>query len=212
MKKVGIIGSGVVGQALARGFIKYGYEVEVGSRSGEASAALKEAVGDVTTGTFRDVAARAELVVITVRGSAAEGVVGDIADALAGKMVLDVTNPISDDPTENGVLQFFTTLEESLFERLQSAAPDALFVKAFNSVGSAHMVDPSFEQQPTMFYCGDDTVAKEAVRGVIEQFGWEPSDMGGKESARAIEPLCMLWCIPGFLNNEWHHSFKLLTR
>jgi hypothetical protein len=74
------------------------------------------------------------------------------------------------------------------------------------------MVNPQFKGgTPTMFICGNDDVAKKAVAGILAQFGWETADMGKSEAARAIEPLCMLWCIPGFLRNEWSHAFKLLT-
>jgi len=87
------------------------------------------------------------------------------------------------------------------------------FVKAFNSVGSALMVNPQFEGgRPTMFICGNDETAKQSVSRILDEFGWDSADMGKAEAARAIEPLCMLWCIPGFLRNEWTHAFKLLTR
>ena len=96
-------------------------------------------------------------------------------------------------------------------ERLQRAFPDAKFVKAFNFVGNALMINPQFEGgTPTMFICGNDETAKEIVRGILDQFGWEAANMGKAEAARAIEPLCMLWCIPGFIRNEWSHAFKLL--
>jgi hypothetical protein len=109
------------------------------------------------------------------------------------------------------VLKFFTTHDESLMERLQREYPEARFVKAFNSVGHAHMVNPAFQGgRPTMFICGDDEAARGKVAAILDQFGWEAADMGGPEAARAIEPLCMLWCIPGFLRNEWSHAFKLL--
>jgi predicted dinucleotide-binding enzyme len=131
---------------------------------------------------------------------------------LAGKPVIDATNPIADAPPVNGVLKFFTNLDESLMERLQREFGDARFVKAFNSVGNALMVNPKLKGgKPTMFICGNDDAAKQTVRGIVDQFGWETVDMGKAESARAIEPLCMLWCIPGMLRNEWAHAFKLLT-
>jgi predicted dinucleotide-binding enzyme len=124
---------------------------------------------------------------------------------------MDATNPIADAPPENGVLKFFTNLDDSLMEQLQREFPDVGFVKAFNSVGSALMVNPEFKNgKPTMFICGNDAKAKEVVAGIVEQFGWESEDMGGAEAARAIEPLCILWCIPGFQKNEWNHAFKLL--
>ena len=98
-----------------------------------------------------------------------------------------------------------------IYRRLQQEFPTAHFVKAFNSVGSALMVNPQFKAgKPTMFICGNDESAKRIVNGVLEQFGWETTDMGKVEAARAIEPLCMLWCIPGLLRQEWDHAFKLL--
>ena len=125
--------------------------------------------------------------------------------------MIDATNPIAPTAPENGVLKFFTNLDESLMERLQAAHPQAHFVKAFNSVGSARMVNPKYaEGKPTMFICGNDDSAKKAVSGVLDQFGWETLDLGTMQAARAIEPLCILWCIPGFLRNEWTHAFKVL--
>jgi len=98
-------------------------------------------------------------------------------------------------------------------ERLQREWPKARFVKAFNSVGAASMVNPAFAAgPPTMFICGDDASAKQVVAGILRQFGWDVADMGAAIAARAIEPLCLLWCIPGFLNDEWSHAFKLLHR
>jgi predicted dinucleotide-binding enzyme len=98
-------------------------------------------------------------------------------------------------------------------ERLQHEFVDVRFVKAFNSVGSACMVNPQFQGgKPTMFsFCGNDWAAKQTVSTILAQFGWETADMGKAEAARAIEPLCMLWCIPGFLRNDWAHAFKLLS-
>ena len=130
-----------------------------------------------------------------------------------GKTVMDATNPIADSPPAQGVLSYFTGPNESLGERIQAKLPQAHVVKAFNSVGNAFMINPRFEQgTPTMFYCGDNAGAKQQVADVIRQFGWEPYDCGGIIAARTIEPLCMLWCLPGFLRNEWNHAFKLLTR
>ncbi len=147
-----------------------------------------------------------------MKGAAALDVVRAADPAnLAGKPVIDVTNPIADAAPTNGVLKFFTTLDESLMERLQKEFPEVRFVKAFNSVGNAFFVDPKFAAgKPTMFICGNDEDAKKTVAGIVEQFGWEAADMGTAEAARAIEPLCMLWCIPGFLRNDWAHAFKLL--
>ena len=151
--------------------------------------------------------------VLAVKGTAAQDALRAAnASNLAGKPVIDATNPIADAPPVNGVLKFFTSLDESLMERLQREFGDVHFVKAFNSVGNACMVNPQFQGgKPTMFICGNDEAAKKTVSGILDQFGWETADMGKAEAARAIEPLCMLWCIPGFLRNDWTHAFKLLT-
>lgn len=210
--KVGILGSGDVAKALARGFLKHGHEVMLGTRSPEKLAPWKTNHPDGHVGRFADAARFGELVVLAVKGTAAaEALHAAGAANLSGKPVIDATNPLADAPPENGVLKFFTSLDESLMERLQREFEEARFVKAFNSVGNALMVNPHFEGgKPTMFICGNDAGAKQIVREILDQFGWETADMGQVEAARAIEPLCMLWCIPGFLRNEWGHAFRLL--
>ncbi|HUI07650.1 MAG TPA: NAD(P)-binding domain-containing protein [Verrucomicrobiae bacterium] len=212
--KVGILGSGDVAKALAGGFLKHGHEVVLGTRAPAKLANWAKQNPKIRVGTFAEAAKSAELVVLAVKGSgAANALRGAGATNLADKPVIDATNPIADGPPVNGVLQFFTGHDESLMERLQREFENARFVKAFNSVGNAFMVNPQFEGgPPTMFICGNDDTAKQMVRGVLNQFGWETADMGKAEAARAIEPLCMLWCIPGLLRNEWTHAFKLLTK
>jgi predicted dinucleotide-binding enzyme len=211
--KFGILGSGPVAQVLAKGLQKHGHEVHIGSRSPEKLAAFASETG-IPAGTFAEVAAWGEAVVLAVAGRVAEEAMRQAgADNVRGKVVVDTTNPIAEGPPVDGVLQFFTGPNDSLMERLQAAFPQARFVKAFNSVGNAFMVDPSFAGgKPTMFYCGNDAEAKAVVARVIEQLGWEGADMGSAAAARAIEPLCQLWCIPGLRENRWSHAFKLLTR
>lgn len=212
MKKIGILGSGMVGKALAAGFIKHGYEVMVGSRSPGKLEEWKGELGQgLRTGEFSETAAYGDVLVLATKGSAAvEALALSGPENTAGKTVLDATNPIADAEPVGGVLKFFTSLDESLLERLQSAFPDARFVKAFSSVGAAFMVDPPFSSRPTMFICGNDDSAKRDAKEILERFGWDAEDMGGVEAARAIEPLCMLWCIPGFREDRWTHAFKLL--
>jgi predicted dinucleotide-binding enzyme len=198
--KIGILGSGNVGQALFEGFKKYGYTVSIGSRD------VKKHKGTVN---YKDAANDADIIVLAVKGTAANDVlrlVGNIDD----KIIIDATNPISDNPPVNGVISFYTTLDKSQMERLQEDFPKAKFVKAFNSIGAAHMVNPKFSEKPTMFMCGNDAGAKKEVAKILEKFGFESEDMGNAESARIIEPLCILWCIPGFLHNDWNHAFRLL--
>lgn len=213
MKKVGILGSGDVGQALAKGFMLDGYEVMVGSRTGKKAAAVDEELGmDVPTGTFREVAEWGELIILAVKGSAAEGVAGDLKEELKDKTVIDVTNPVSDDEPEHGVLKYFTSLDESLAERIQAAAHGAKVVKAWNTVGHRNMIDPDFGTMPTMPICGNDEGARQEVAALLTSFGWEAEDMGRVTAARAIEPLTILLCIPGFVRGEWTHAFKMIKK
>jgi predicted dinucleotide-binding enzyme len=202
-----------VGKVLGAGFLKHGHQVMMGTRgeSKLAEWAKKNPKGSV--GSFADAAKFADLVVLAVKGTVAlEALRAAGAGNLSGKVILDATNPIADAPPVHGVVKFFTNLDESLMERLQREFPAARFVKAFNSVGNAYMVNPQFKGgKPTMFICGNDEAARQTVRGILDQFGWETADMGYAEAARAIEPLCMLWLIPGFLRNQWSHAFKLLT-
>ena len=213
--RVGVIGSGAVGQTLADGFLKHGYEVMRGSREPGKLASWKNAAGGRgSIGSFAETARWGSIVVLAVKGSGAEEAVKLCGvDALAGKTVIDTTNPIADKPPVNGVLQYFTDINGSLMERLQRLAPDARFVKAFSSVGNALMVNPQLPGgKPTMFICGNDAEAKTQVREILDRFGWEIEDLGTVEAARAIEPLCITWCVPGFLRNDWVHAFKVLRK
>lgn len=211
--KVGILGSGDVGKALTGGFLKHGHDVMLGTRTPAKLADWATQNPKARVGSFADAAKFAELVVLAVKGTvAADALRAAGAENIARKPVIDATNPIADAPPSNGVLRFFTNLDESLMERLQREFDNVRFVKAFNSVGNACMVNPQFKGgKPTMFICGNDEEAKKIVSGILDQFGWETADMGKAEAARAIEPLCMLWCIPGFLRNDWVHAFKLLS-
>ena len=213
-KKIGVLGTGMVGQVLASGFLKHGHEVRIATRNPEKVADWLEKNPRGAAGTHKDVSQWADIIVLATKGTAAEEAMRlcDSA-ALAGKTIIDATNPIADAPPTNGVLHYFTTLEESLMERLQKATPAAHFVKAFNSVGNAFMVNPDFGGiRPTMFICGNDAGAKKDVTAILEHFGWDAEDIGGVEGARAIEPLCILWCMPGFTRNQWTHAFKLLKK
>lgn len=210
--KVGILGSGDVGRALAAGFLTHTHEVMLGTRSPAKLDDWKSANPSARVGSVSEAASFGDLLVLAVKGTAALDALREAgADSLAGKPVIDATNPIADQPPVNGVLSFFTSGNESLVERLQNEFPSARLVKAFNSVGHDLMVHPQLEGgPPTMFICGNDAEAKQVVSGILNDFGWEAADMGAVEAGRAIEALCILWCIPGFARNEWHHAFKLL--
>jgi predicted dinucleotide-binding enzyme len=210
-KRFGVLGSGDVGQVLATGLAAAGYDVRIASRTPGKLAGFSKKSG-IPAATFPDVAAWAEALVLSVKGTAAlEAIELAGPQNLVGKLVIDTTNPITDDPPVDGVLRFFTGPNESLLERLQAAHPKARFVTAFNSVGAELMVHPALNGgPPTMFYCGNDAAAKAVVAKVLEQLGWEGADMGSAVAARAIEPLAVLWCIPGFREDDWDHAFRLL--
>jgi predicted dinucleotide-binding enzyme len=212
--KIGIIGSGGVGQVLATAFLSEGHSVMLSSRDKAKKELVEWAAKKPSgsTGSFAEAAAFGELLVLATAGYAAVNAV-ELAgkNNFSNKVVIDATNPIDKTPPQNGVLKFFTSLDHSLMEQLQDLVPAAKFVKAFNSVGNALMYKPSLGGiRPSMFICGNDENAKKTVAQILDAFGWETEDMGKAEAARAIEPLCILWCIPGFLHNDWKHAFKVL--
>jgi predicted dinucleotide-binding enzyme len=212
MKKIGVLGSGKVGEVLADGFLVHGHAVMRGSREPAKLAAWKTgAQGAASVGTVAETAAWGDIIVLAVKGTGAEPAIAEAGAAnLAGKLVIDTTNPISDAPPRNGALQYFTGANESLIQRLQAQVPQAKFVKAWNSVGNGFMVNPKLGTTPSMFICGNDAGAKQETSEILTKFGWEPVDVGGVELGYAVEALCILWCAPGFLHNDWAHAFKYL--
>lgn len=210
-KKVGIIGSGHVALALAKGFSKLGCAVMLGSGNSEKRLELQQQTS-ARTGSFEETAVFGDLLVLAVKGTAALDVLSSLPEAaVAGKTIIDTTNPIADQPPVHGVLQYFTPQNGSLGAMLQTACPQAHIVKAFNSVGNALMIQPQFAGgTPTMFICGNHQPANDEVADYARAFGWEVEDMGKIEAAGAIEALCILWCLPGFTQNRWTHAFKLL--
>lgn len=213
--KIGILGSGGVAQALAKGFLKHGDEVCLGTHHPEKLAEFMETTQKkARVGSFLEAAHFGEMLVLAVKGTAALSVIQLLGEEpLKGKTIIDTTNPIADAPPDHGVLNFFTGLDDSLMERLQKAAPMAHFVKAFSCIGNALMVNPDFgDTRPTMFLCGNHSPSKNRVADLVQKFGFEPEDMGGAEAARAIEPLCILWCLPGFLKNDWTHALRWMKK
>lgn len=214
--KIGILGSGIVGRTLGTAFLKEGYEVMLGTRD-ISKPAVQEWLtdnSDAKVGLFKDCASFGEILVLATSGKGTLDMI-QLAEPsnFSDKVIIDATNPIDTSSPEQGVMKFFTNTHNSFLEELQKNLPEAKLVKAFNSVGSALMYQPDFDGiKPTMFICGNNAEAKLQVSKILEQFGWEAEDMGSAVSARAIEPLCILWCIPGFLHNQWSHAFKLLKK
>ncbi len=211
--RIGVLGSGIVGRTLAAGLAGKGHEVMIGSRD---PGKLDEwAAGDgagVATGTFADVAAHGELLILATLWTGTESALGLAgAESLRGKVLIDATNPLAyrETPPPGLALGF----DDSGGEQVQRWVPDARVVKAFNIVGAGHMIDPDFpDGPPDMFICGDDDEAKATVTGLLEQLGWPVTDIGGIDGARLLEPLGMLWVVCGFRSGSWNHAFRLLRR
>jgi len=209
---IGIIGSGPVGQALAIGFQRYDYPVILASRQPDKRKELEEQLGkELLTDDLPTTAAKSDIIVLAVKGNAARAALERCGEEhLEKKIIIDATNPIADEEANNGVVKFYTSPNRSQMEELQRCVPGARFVKAFSCVAAAFMVDPPFAEQPSMFICGNDQSAKEKVGRIVEEFGWAVEDMGQAEAARAIEPLAMLYCIPGIRDGKWNHAFRLI--
>src|SRR5437660_2635759 len=170
--KVGILGSGDVGQALGRGFVARGHDVMLGSRNpkGEGLAKWLRAAkgkGKATTGSFEEAAKHGEVVVLATLGAAVEEVLKTAGHArFDGKVVIDVTNPLADDPN----LVPFVGMTDSLGERIQRALPRARVVKAFNTVPNTQMVDPKFAGGAAdLMICGNDGAAKNGALRIATQ-------------------------------------------
>ena len=209
--KIGIIGSGIVAQTLAAGLVAHGHQVMLGTRDPAKLAAFVAQHPGIQVDGVAQAAAFAELGILAVKGTGALEAARAAAAGFAGKTVIDTTNPIKEEAPVDGVLGFFTGPNDSLMEQLQREFKAIRFVKAFNSVGSASMIDPKFAGgPPTMFIAGDDAQARAQVAQLLAEVGWDVEDLGKAVAARAIEPLAILWCIPGFLRNDWVHAYKML--
>jgi 8-hydroxy-5-deazaflavin:NADPH oxidoreductase len=200
--KIAILGSGAVGQALARGYDKHGHEVRIGTRKGD--------VDGLPTGTPSEVAGWAEMAVLAVAGTASEDVARSVAEPLADKVFIDATNPLD---FSTGAAGLFVGHDDSLGERVQRAAPRSRVVKAYNIVGNTLMVDPQLPGgPPTMLIGGDDEGAKSVVTQLLHDTGWEVADLGGIEASRYLEPLAIAWVRYGSGNGSWEHAFRMLHR
>jgi len=212
--KVGILGSGEVGQALGRGFASRGHDVKIASRTPKSEALAKwqtQAKGKTSTGTFAETAKHGEVLVLATLGSAVEEVLRLAGPPnMAGKVLIDVTNPLDFSQGPNPGL--FIGPNDSLGERVQRRVPEAKVVKCFNTVSNTQMVDPKFAGgNPEMMICGDDAAAKKTVAGILKEFGWPGTiDIGGIEGARWLEATVPLWVLVGSQIGRWDHAFKVV--
>jgi predicted dinucleotide-binding enzyme len=200
--RIGILGSGLVGQSLARGLTRHGHEVRIGTR--------KDAVGDLPVGSPTEVVEGADLVFLSVQGTAAVDVAVGVREQLRGKVLVDTTNPLD---FSSGAPGLFVGHTDSLGEQVQRAVPDAYVVKAYNTVGNTLFVDPDLPGgPPTMLIGGNSDDAKATVTGLLEETGWDVVDLGGIEASRWLEPICIAWVLYGSRTGSWDHAFRLLRR
>jgi 8-hydroxy-5-deazaflavin:NADPH oxidoreductase len=212
--KIGILGTGDVGGALGTAFVTLGNDVRMGSRSASNEKALawaKEAGPRASVGTFADAAAFGDVVVLATLGTANESALRSAGpENLAGKVVIDATNPL--EASGGGPLRLAVAGYDSAGERVQRQLPGSRVVKAFNTVGHAHMFRPDFPGgPPDMFICGDDG-AKEQLTAILRDFGWGVIDVGGIESSRYLEAMCVVWVLHALRTGTWNHAFKLLAK
>ena len=211
--RVGILGTGDVGKALGRGFVTIGHQVRLGSRGAandKAIAWAKELGPSASTGTFADAASFGEVIVLATLGVANESALrGAGLDTFRGKVVIDATNPL--DFSAGMPPKLAVSGNDSAGERVQRLLPDAHVVKAFNIVGNAFMFRPSFPGgPPDMFIAGNSDEAKKTVGSILKDFGWGVVDVGGIESSRYLEAMCMVWVLSAIRSNNWSQAFKLL--
>ncbi len=213
--RIGILGTGDVGQSLGKGFCDQGHEVRMGTRdpAGDKVRAWVAANGPrASAGTFAEAAEFAEVAVVATLWSGTESALRLAGpERLAGKVVIDATNPLAFVPNAPPGLAVGHT--DSAGEQVQRWLPAARVVKAFNTVGAPHMVHPRFPGgPPDMFICGDDDDAKRVVTELCVAFGWQVIDVGGIAGARLLEPLCLVWLQYGIRSGSWNHAFKMLHR
>jgi predicted dinucleotide-binding enzyme len=213
--KVGILGSGDVARTLGSAFIELGHPVKLGSRTptSEVLTSWKQKAGaHASVGTFAEAAAYGEVLVLSTHGVENESAIRMAGPKLfSGKVVIDTTNPLQNLP--NALPSLAYGWSDSAGERVQKLLPDAHVVKAFNTVGYAHMFKPTFPGgPPDMFYCGNDAASKKKVGEWLRAFGWNPVDIGGIEGSRLLEPMCVLWVTIGILGGNWGIAWKLLHK
>src|SRR3954469_20436114 len=200
--KIAILGSGVVGQPLATGYPKHGHEVKIGTRQSE--------VGGHPVDTPTGAAAWGDIVVLAAKGEIAVELATSVKDEVAGKVVIDTTNPLD---FSTGKPELFVGWNDSLGEQVQRAIPDAKVVKAYNIVGNTLMIDPDIlGGPPPMLIAGNDDDAKKTVTELLVDTGWEVSDLGGIEASRHLEAICIAWVLHGIASGGWDHAFKILKK
>ena len=212
--KIGVLGTGQVGQVLGASLVGLGYEVMIGSRDPNSQKVkdwVAHAAGGSSGGTFAEAAAFGQIIILATQWAGTANAI-ELAGAanFAGKIVIDVTNPLKDGP--NGP-ELAIGFSDSGGETVQRLLPDAKVVKAWNHVPAALMVSPHLlGETADMFICGNDAAAKQKVTIILKAFGCPVIDLGGIEQARLTEALTGLWIRYMVISGNWQHAFKLIRK
>lgn len=209
---VAVLGNGVVGTTLGKGFAAIGYEVIFGTRDvhGAKTQAALQAVPGARATSFAEAARLGDLAVAALPWDGLEaGLKAAGAHNLAGKLVIDPSNPLD---FSTGVPTLAIGHTDSAGEFVQRLLPQSKVVKAFSIIGAARMVNPQLtDGTPDMLIAGDDGAAKAQVSDLLRAFGWrQPIDLGGISASRLLEPLTLIWITYALQNNHWTHGFSLL--
>lgn len=212
--KIGILGSGQVGQTLGSGFAANGHDVVIGSRDPhkpELRKWLKSANGHGAVGTLAEAAAHGDLLILATAGTAALDAIDAAGPSqFRDKILIDVTNPLE---FNNGSAPgLFVGLTDSLGERVQRKLPKAKVVKAFNTMNATTMIKPKMrEGLADVLVAGNDKAAKRAVGKLAAEFGWgQPIDLGGIENARWMEAWVPLWMRIANDQGSWKVALRIL--
>ncbi len=212
--KIGIIGSGVVGQQLGLGFIRLGHEVKIGTRDVSKLAEwLRQAGGNASVGSFKEAAEYGEIIVLATSWAGTENAINLAGkENFSNKILIDVTNPLNF--SQGPPPKLAASYGNSGTEQIQSWLPAARIVKAFNTISAYIMIDPKREEgEPDLFIAGSDEGAKKSVTEFARKFGWKSViDMGDLSQAYWLETFAMMWIYYGFRFNNWTHAFKLLKK
>ncbi len=214
--KVGVLGSGIVGQVLGAGFVARGHEVKLGTRDPaqeKVTAWVAKNGAKASAGTFEETAKFGELLVLALLWDGTKSAI-DMANPanFDGKVVIDATNPL--DFSKGAPPTLSIGGNNSAGEQVQNWLPKARVVKCFNTVGNAHMISPKFPGgPPDMFIAGNDAEAKKKVTQICTDFGWPGTiDQGGIESSRYLEALAMVWILEYFRTGNANHAIKMLRK
>jgi predicted dinucleotide-binding enzyme len=214
--KIGVLGTGIVGRTIASKLVSLGHEVTMGSRTpdnADAAGWVASAGSRASQATFADAAAFGELNFNCTSGGASVDALRAAGEQnLAGKILVDVANTL--DFSEGAPPSLLVTTKESLGEQIQNVFPDARVVKTLNTMNCDVMVDPSkVPGEHDVFLSGNDGEAKEAVRNLLEIFGWPTEciiDLGDISSARGPELYIPLWLRLYGVVGDGHFNIKLV--